>query len=396
MQLKSYPRIYFKMLIIGFLLILGLSLSKVFLPIMARSLDPTGILVGFVTSAWFFARTFIELPSGIMSIRMGRIRLINAGLILAFIGSLICAFSNSIYLLILGMVLWGFGSALFFTSNTSLLFDLFKPERRGRAIGTFQSIEFIGSFIGAPLGGVLATYMGFNHVFLVITAFLVVSFIIAFTSKEFKKTDIAVIEDSPTPTFKDVLVGIRNFSLIVVCFINLSRMLVTQGVMSTVFQLYLNEFLCMDVEIIGVVMGIRTGGLICAVLLSGYLSDRFGRKPLIIVGLLISAVSMYSYSLAYLFQEFVIIALLDGIGSGLIFTSLIVLMAEVVHPSVRGGAIGLYRTFMDVGGVLGPIIFMFMYDMHTQSPFWAASILLLLNLALALSIKSRVESDKGL
>jgi len=378
------------MLIIGFSLFLGISLSKVFLPIMARSLDPTGILVGFVTSAWFFARTFIELPSGIISLKVGRGNLISIGLALAFIGSLICAFSSSIYILILGMALWGFGSALFFTSNTSLLLDLFKPERRGRAMGTFQSIEFIGSFLGAPLGGLLAAYMGFNHVFLVITALLVSSFAIAILSKEFRRIDDTVIEDFSPPTFREALAGMGNLSLIIVCFINFSRMFVSQGVMSTVFQLYLNEHLNINVELIGIIMGVRTGGLICALFLSGYLSDKFGRKPLIIIGLLINALAIYAYSLASLLQEFILLGILDGVGSGLIFVSLVVFIAELVHPSIRAGAVGLYRTFMDIGGVLGPVIFMFMYDMHTQSPFWAASILLLLNLALALSIKSRV------
>jgi len=378
------------MLIIGFSLFLGISLSKVFLPIMARSLDPTGILVGFVTSAWFFARTFIELPSGIISLKVGRGNLISIGLALAFIGSLICAFSSSIYRLILGMALWGFGSALFFTSNTSLLLDLFKPERRGRAMGTFQSIEFIGSFLGAPLGGLLAAYMGFNHVFLVITALLVSSFAIAILSKEFRRIDDTVIENFSPPTFREALAGMGNLSLIIVCFINFSRMFVSQGVMSTVFQLYLNEHLNINVELIGIIMGVRTGGLICALFLSGYLSDKFGRKPLIIIGLLINALAIYAYSLASLLQEFILLGILDGIGSGLIFVSLVVFMAELVHPSIRAGAVGLYRTFMDIGGVLGPVIFMFMYDMYTQSPFWAASILLLLNLALALSIKSRV------
>ena len=99
------------------MVIMSISLSSAFLPIMAHKLDPTGSLVGLAISSWFLTRIFIEVPSGLISAKVGRRNLIVRGILLGILGSLLCALSNSIYILILGRTLWGFGTALYFTSN---------------------------------------------------------------------------------------------------------------------------------------------------------------------------------------------------------------------------------------------------------------------------------------
>jgi MFS family permease len=57
-----------------------------------------------------------------------------------------------------------------------------------------------------------------------------------------------------------------------------------------------------------------------------------------------------------------LIGLFEGFGAGTTFTSLIVLLSEVTPARLRGGAIGVYRTFMDMGGFLGPPFFMFLFS----------------------------------
>jgi MFS family permease len=167
------PRVYYELLFIGFSIIMGMSLSSSFLPILADMLDPQGLLVGLVVSAWFFSRMFIELPAGIISDRLGRRRLLVMGLGLSLLGPVLCSQANHIYILIFGRAVWGMGTALYFMSNMALLMDILPATSRGRALGLFQGIEFIGSFVGAPLGAWIATLISFTQVFLVTTAFMV-------------------------------------------------------------------------------------------------------------------------------------------------------------------------------------------------------------------------------
>ena len=156
---SDVPSVYFKLLFIGFSIMMGMSLSSSFLPLLANDLDPSGVLVGLVVSAWFFSRLFIELPAGVISDRVGRRRLLVLGLALSFFGPIVCSQASHIYVLIFGRAVWGIGTALYFMSNMALMMDILPSTARGKAMGVFQGFEFVGSFIGAPIGAVLATYI---------------------------------------------------------------------------------------------------------------------------------------------------------------------------------------------------------------------------------------------
>ncbi|MEM4461793.1 MAG: MFS transporter, partial [Candidatus Bathyarchaeia archaeon] len=107
--LRTYPKAYFELLASSLTLIMGMSLASSFLPIYAYELDPSGLMIGFVSSAWFLSRIFTEIPSGILADRIGRYKLLVSGLALSSIGALLCSTSINIYMLIAGRGLWGLG-----------------------------------------------------------------------------------------------------------------------------------------------------------------------------------------------------------------------------------------------------------------------------------------------
>jgi len=374
---------------------MGMGLTRAFLPILASQLDPTGLLVGFVTSAWFLARVFIELPSGIISDRIGRRKLLVGGLGIAVFGSFICATATSIYALILGRAIWGLGVAFFFTNSTALVLDLFDSDVRGRAVGNFRGVEFIGSFIGAPIGAFLADFMGFSNVFYVTSIMILSAFLLAFVSGGLRRVGSRPRSGSGNLTLKETIVRLRDFELIALCIATFSRMFVMQGVMSTVFQLYLNQRLGLSVGLIGIIMSSRTAGLIVATVISGHLSDRFGRKPIIIGGLLVGSLCLYLYTVVFSFEEILVVGIADGLGSGLVSTTLVVLLSDIASSELLGGAVGLYRTFMDLGGIVGPVISMFLFNsIAIHAPFLAATGLLLANFVLVAStVKMRIKKE---
>jgi len=391
--LKSYPRVYFELMLAGFTVVMGMSLSASFLPIFANDLDPSGVLVGFVVSAWFFSRIFTELPSGVLSDQLGRRKLLVGGLALAAGGAFTCSAANSIYLLIIGRGLWGLGTALFFMSNTALILDLFQSSMRARALGTFQGIEFIGSFMGAPIGGFVAGIIGYRKVFLLAFALMLCSFSVAFTSKGLRRIGTETSGPS-TSSIKEVFSRLRSWDLTVTCISSFSRMLIMQGAISTVFPLYLNHQLRISVEHIGVIFSLRTAGHIIATVSSGYFSDKVGRKPMIISGLAIESACFYSYTLLPSSELLLLIGFFEGFGGGMVFTSLIVLLYEVVPSESKTSAIGMYRTFMDLGGFLGPLFFMLPFtSLGSSATFLSAIAIIVLNIALLMTIKSKTRSE---
>ncbi len=391
----SYPGVYFVMLFIGFSFVLGMGLASAFLPILALDLDPSGTMVGYVVSAWFLARVFIELPSGMISDRIGRRRLFVLGLALASVGSLLCATAPSIYLLIVGRGVWGFGAALFFLNNTAILIDLFKSEIRGKALGTFQGITFMGSLIGAPIGAFLASLIGYFSVFYVTFGISCFSLVLAFTSKQLKEVEVSSSSSYSQPSLHNALASLLDRSILVICVICFLRMFIMTGAMSTVFPLYLYETLGFDVSLIGVITAVRTGGFVVATVASGYLSDRFGRKAVILAGLLIEIPCLYVYTVIQSLGSIIVIGTLDGLGAGLVSATLIVLLSEIVKPEFRGVSIGLYRTFMDIGGIAGPIVFILIAtQLGIYIPFYIGAFLLALMVGLTVLIKREEKVDE--
>ncbi len=406
--MMKYPRVYFEQLFVGFMIIFAFSMLQSFLPRFAQQLDPTGILVGFTVSSYFFARAFIELPAGFISDRIGRRKPIVLGMALTAVGSFISVLgSSSIYFLIIGLSIWGLGAALFFTNNTALIIDLFQPSQRGTALGTFQGLEFIGSSAGAPVGGFLIE--AFNQMlgsetsgrvqttayismFYVTGTIMIPSFLMALLSRGLKQVDVKPRGPSTHVPIKEALNGLRNRGLLATCIASFSRMFVMRGIAATVFSLYLNLYLGIGFGLIGTILGIRTLGMCLTTIASGHLSDRIGRKPLILTGLLIESLALYLYTLASV-ELMIPLAFIDGVGSGMISALLVALMSEQVIPEHRGGAVGLFRTFLDFGAVVGPVIMVIiMESLSVYASFYFGAVLLLVNFPILLTVREEKRS----
>lgn len=382
--LKNYPKAYFEILASSFMLMINMSLVSAFLPIFAYELDPSGVMVGLVSSVWFFFRVFLEIPSGVLSDIVGRRILLILGLAASTIGAALCSLANNIYILIAGRTLWGLGTGLFFMSSSAIIFDIFHSGR-GTALGTFQSIEFIGSFIGAPIGSFMASITGYRQVFAVSAILGAVSFTIAYLSEGLRQVGAKRFESrGKLLSIRKVLPGLRNMGLTSVYIGSFSRMFVWTGIAGTVFPLFLNLHLNVPVEIIGVIASVRTLGIIASTAISGRLSDSMGRKLVIAAGMLIEALSLYAYISAPASSLIIsTISFVEGFGRGMVLTSLMVLLSDLAPQSLRGSAIGVYRTFMDAGGLTGPIFFMVIYEAFgPTAPFVSAAILVLATSAL--------------
>jgi DHA1 family multidrug resistance protein-like MFS transporter len=383
------PGVYYELVFVGFSIMAGMSLSSSFLSILANDLDPSGVLVGLVVSAWFLSRIFMELPAGIISDRVGRRRLLVTGLGLSLVGPLLCSQAGNVYVLIVGRAIWGMGTALYFMSNMALLMDILPQSTRGRALGAFQGIEFLGSFVGAPIGAFLASYMSYTRVFYFTFLFTLFSFVVAMRSEGIMGLESGG-GSKPRLTLRQVSRSLRDWGIIAVCFSTLLRTLVVQGVFQTVLQLFLNQQVGLTVAGIGWVVSMKVLGQVLSILVAGVLSDRFGRKPVLVVGFVVSGVSVFMFTVSESLLFLLLSGFVSGVGEGLNMTTILALLTDIAPLEARGGAVGLYRTFMDVGGFLGPIVFMLAYNGYgVRTPFYLGAALCLLNTVFILVAPTR-------
>ena len=172
-----------------------------------------------------------------------------------------------------------------------------------------------------------------------------------------------------------------NRSLLIVSSATFAEFIMSIGVLMTVFPLYASEDLGLSLASIGLLMGARSVGFVAAMFSMGAISDRVGRKPVLMFGVGATAALMAAMNFVSSFTGLVAAIFLLGITTGAIWIVCPVLAAESVAPHQRGAAIGTYRTFFDLGSILGPIIMSAVMESRGISwCFYIASGLLLANL----------------
>jgi len=114
-----------------------------------------------------------------------------------------------------------------------------------------------------------------------------------------------------------------------------------------------------------------------------YISDRVGRRPVLMFGLAATAILVTVMSVFSTFLTMAAVICVIGFTSGAIWIVGPVISAEAVEQSQRGAAIGVYRTFFDLGSLLGPILMTaVMTGYGVKQCFYVAAALLLLNVPL--------------
>jgi MFS family permease len=89
---------------------------------------------------------------------------------------------------------------------------------------------------------------------------------------------------------------------------------------------------------------------------TGALSDRIGRRPLIVAGMLLQAAAIAGFAAGSSFAVWLTAALILGGGTALVYPTLIAAVADVAEPSWRGSAVGVYRLWRDLGFAIGAVM----------------------------------------
>ncbi len=308
-----------------------------------------GAILSFVV-AFGVAKAFANLAAGRLAGRAGRKRLLAAGWALALPVAPLVALAPSWAWIVAANVLLG-GSQGFAWSMTVLMkIDLAGPARRGLALGLNESAGYLGVAATAFLTGALAASVaprtlvwtgaaGIAAAGLVVTL-LFVSDTGAHVAAEQQGFDGAACRPPVLRAcFQAGLVNNLNDAL-------------AWGLA----PLFLAAHGASPAEI-GAVAAVYPGVWGVGQLGAGWLSDHVGRKPLIVLGMLVQAgalVLLAAGSGAFA-ASFAAAALL-GVGTALVYPTLIAAVSDAVEPRDRARAVGAYRFWRDAGFAVGAVL----------------------------------------
>jgi MFS family permease len=107
---------------------------------------------------------------------------------------------------------------------------------------------------------------------------------------------------------------------------------------------------------IGVLAGLYPAVWGMSQLVTGGLSDRIGRKWLIAGGMWLQTAGIIVIALWWTYLSFAIGSVLLGLGTAMVYPTLLAAIGDVAHPSWRASAVGIYRLWRDLGYALGALI----------------------------------------
>jgi MFS family permease len=287
----------------------------------------------------------------------------------------------------------GFGAPFFFAVSMTFIVNLFGAERRGTAMGVFQGIEFVGTIIGSAVSGKLVQELGWQGSFIAAFALSLAALLLFVVPPHIRKETVRGPSSNPL-TLGEILGVTRNKTLMIIAAATLAEFIMTNGLIITIVPLFTRGALGFSLADVGYVMGARSLGFVAAMFTMGSISDRIGRRPVLMFGLTATALLIVVMSFFSTFYTIAAVICVIGFTTGAIWIVGPVISAEAVDPSQRGAAIGVYRTFFDLGSVIGPILMTaVMSGYGVKYCFYIAAALLLVNVPLTSLIEETGKTE---
>ncbi|WP_346828245.1 MFS transporter [Serratia inhibens] len=159
---------------------LGTSIANVGLPTLAQALNTSFQAVQWVVIAYLLAITTSIIALGRLGDRIGRRRLLLAGIALFTFASALCAVAPNIGLLFAARIAQGLGAAVMMAMTMALVGETLGKDNTGRAMGLLGTMSAIGTALGPSLGGALIFGFGWRAMFLINLPVGLLAFILAY------------------------------------------------------------------------------------------------------------------------------------------------------------------------------------------------------------------------
>ena len=331
----------------------------------------------------------MNLFAGNFSDRWGRKKVLVLGWLFGLPVPFILLFAPNWNWIIFANILLGINQGLAWSMTVNMKVDLVGKKDRGLALGLNEFAGYISVAIVGFATGYLASIFGLKpYPFYIGIAFAILGFLISwlvvrdtskYTALEIKEHEsksnskgLGESADNSNNTsisgslnFKQVFfqTSWKNRSLLAVSQAGLVNNLVF-GVSWGLFTLYFASF-GTSVNDIGFLKALHPGIWGVLQLVTGSLNDRLGRKILIYPGMIVQSIGIWTILFTHSYFGWIIGMSFLGIGTALVYPTLLAVISDIAHPKWRTTSLGVYR--FDLGFVFGAVGIGFIADISNIS-----------------------------
>jgi MFS family permease len=307
------------------------------------------------------SKALTNYAAGRLSDRIGRKHVLVAGWVVAGPVPFLLMWAPSWNWILAANALLGVSQGLTWSTTVIMKIDLVGQEQRGLAMGLNEFSGYIAVALAALLTGWLAARYGlrpapFYPGIAFVAAGLVLSLFIVRETRAHVHVESS-LQGSPTDVvsarevFWRTTLRDRNLSSISQAgLVNNLNDGMAWGLFPLVFAAA-----NLDLDRIGVLAAIYPATWGVAQLATGALSDYLGRKWLIATGMWVQAVGIGAVTASHGFTGFAIGAALLGIGTAMVYPTLLAAIGDVARPAWRASAVGVYRLWRDLGYAVGAV-----------------------------------------
>jgi len=343
---------------IGGLAIFSTTLSKSpTLPLYAHHLGIEAAAIGFIAAASTIVGVLVSLPAGALSDRFGRSKLVRCALFIVATAPFLYFAVDDVTTFIAVRVYHGLATAIYRPVVLALVADWYR-DGRGEKMGIVSSASQAGRALAPIVGGwviatIAVTEQAFMSVYLICGLSGILALIIGLrlpqTAPSSEMSNIATFD------FFTSLKHVVTHRGILLASVAEAAQVLAYGALE-VFLPLLAIQQGMNAFEAGLMLGAQVVTVTITKPLMGKMSDRFGRKPQIIAGLVISAAALLIYSRLDSFIVFVLISIFFGLGMSMVRSATPALVADFAKEQSHGTALGAMNTIMDIGHTAGPIL----------------------------------------